>query len=615
MGLGGHGGGNRGRGRDGGLPTEDYQDAVERPVQRPRPRYRRRGDERRSDYSPTKDWNGEAPDDDVHVGATRGSDQRPGRGRSWRGGGSRRRGDGAVGNDDFNGHKKGAEHPGSHGKHRGGSHDRPRNPGGTKYMTREDIDELAESKPEDVIRFITENEGGFLAAYSHQPNCRHPLILKRLIKFLYLLVKSDDNHLAARIVAEIFNDNVGKGTVFCISLDTLIKKMPSEQRRHIKSENLVSLGYLIEIGTFAISAVPQSVMYTFPHLSINNTVQRLPLVGGDSVLVPKAQALTEEYNMAETELIHRQSSARIKVDGIDVSAPPPQHITELSVLPTTDEIHPHAAKPYLRPNITKGGYTDWEHYLDVQFRLMREDFVTPLRDGITTFELKGAKNLSDIRIYEGVSVCNTVCLHSGIGFQIQFDATKFRRVNWEHSKRLIFGSLLCFSRDNFQTIYFATVVKRDPKLLTNGFVTVQFEGDGVEDIFQIDPNEIFVMVESTAYFEAYRHILEGIKRASELHLTDRLQIFKKYLVDCQVNTRAVPVPRYLHISEHKCFRLKDVIGIKTGRRDVIVTDKRSWPPHEHTSLDILSYVLSEQHSHRRCLSSRDPLELARHSLV
>ena len=454
-------------------------------------------------------------------------------------------------------------------------------------MTQEDIEKLAKSEPEDVIRFITDNEGGFLAAYSHQPNCRHPLTLKRLIKFLYLLVKSDAKHLAARIVAHVFNDNVSKGSsVFCIYLDTLIKKMPSEPKRHIKSENLVSLGYLIEIGTFAISAVPQSVMYTFPHLSIDNTVQRLPLVGGDSVLVLKAQALTEEYNMAETELIYRQSSARIKVDGIDVSAPPPQHITELSVLPTTDEIHPYAAKPYLRPNITMGGYTDWEHYLDVQFRLMREDFVAPLRDGIKTLELKGvaSKNLSDVRIYEGVSVCNTVCLFSGIGFQIQFDATKFRRVNWEHSKRLIFGSLLCFSRDNFHTIYFATVVKRDPKLLANGLVTVQFEGDGVADVFQIDPNEKFVMVESTAYFEAYRHILEGIKRASELHLTDMLQIFKKYLVDCQVNT-PVPVPRYLRISDHKLFRLKEVIDIKTSRPDVVVTDMRSWPPHEHTGLD------------------------------
>ena len=518
-----------------------------------------------------------------------GSASRRGGGKSRRRGGGRGRGGGgAVGNDELILQGGGADR-GSRGNHRGRSQSRPqhnRNPGGTKYMTQEDIERLVRSDSQELIRYITENEGGFLAAYSFERNCHHPLILKYLIKFLYLLVKSDDNDLAARIVAYVFNDTVGKGSsIFCNHLDTLIKKMPSEQRRHIKSENLVYLNYLIEIGMFAISAAPQSVMYTFPHLSINNTVQMFPLVDGDSVslLVPKAQALTDEYNMAQRDVVPQRPIKN--VPGVDISAPPPQHLTELSVLPTTDEIHPYAAKPYLRPNITKGGYTDWEHYLDVQFRLMREDFVAPLRDGIRTLELKGAasKNLSDVRIYEGVSVCNTVCLFSGIGFQIQFDVRKFKRVNWEHSKRLIFGSLLCFSRDNFQTIYFAKVVKRDPKLLKDGLVTVQFEGERVEDVFQIDPNERFVMVESTAYFEAYRHILEGIKRASELHLTDRLQIFKKYLVDCQV-TPPISVPRYLRIS-NKRFRLKEVIGIKTSRHDVIVTDISSWPPHEHTSLD------------------------------
>lgn len=41
-----------------------------------------------------------------------------------------------------------------------------------------------------------------------------------------------------------------------------------------------------------------------------------------------------------------------------------------------------AVKPYIRRNIIKGSYSNQEHYLDVQFRLMREDLVGPLRDGI-----------------------------------------------------------------------------------------------------------------------------------------------------------------------------------------------------------------------------------------
>jgi hypothetical protein len=43
----------------------------------------------------------------------------------------------------------------------------------------------------------------------------------------------------------------------------------------------------------------------------------------------------------------------------------------------------------LRKNITTGSYKNVEHYLDVNFRLLREDFLQPLRNGIKKF--KGIK--------------------------------------------------------------------------------------------------------------------------------------------------------------------------------------------------------------------------------
>lgn len=36
----------------------------------------------------------------------------------------------------------------------------------------------------------------------------------------------------------------------------------------------------------------------------------------------------------------------------------------------------------IQPNIIHGAYSNAEHYLDVQFRLLREDCFGPLRDGI-----------------------------------------------------------------------------------------------------------------------------------------------------------------------------------------------------------------------------------------
>jgi hypothetical protein len=456
----------------------------------------------------------------------------------------------------------------------------------SKYLSREQIEQLACGDSDDLITFITENENVFLMTYSQQRCFSHPLTLKYLIKLLYLLVTSEDE-LAARIVAHVFNDadSGSRGTVaFRSSLEMLIKKIPAETRSHIKRENSQYLRYIVEIGKYAIETVPMSVLYTFPSLSLNNTVQRLTQIGGDNLglLAEEAQALDDKFTRAQTpqpRSINASYGAQARSQG-----QPPEHFTQLPVLPSADEVHPDARKTFVRPNITKGAYTDWEHYLDVQFRLMREDFIAPLRDGIRHYERHRAKN-KEVMVYEGVSVGGTICLHSGVGFQIRFDVTRFRRMNWEHSKRLIFGSLLCLSDDSFYTIFLATVVKRDPKLLKDGLVTVRFETDALEEVLQIDPSRRFTMVESTAYFEAYRHILEGLQRASAENLTEQLPIFKRYLVDCKLNP-PVPAPRYIRCSENLEFQLKNVLDItRRINPNVVLTDYLSWPAHKYTSLD------------------------------
>ena len=42
--------------------------------------------------------------------------------------------------------------------------------------------------------------------------------------------------------------------------------------------------------------------------------------------------------------------------------------------------------PAIQSNIIKGKYNDVEQYLDIQYRLLREDFVRPLRKSITEYK-------------------------------------------------------------------------------------------------------------------------------------------------------------------------------------------------------------------------------------
>lgn len=123
-------------------------------------------------------------------------------------------------------------------------------------------------------------------------------------------------------------------------------------------------------------------------------------------------------------------------------------------------------RPPLRENKIEGRYENKIDYLDVQFRLLREDFIRPLRDGIQQILVMGKhrtkkdERLLDVRVYNNVEILNPEYTSNGITYRIRFDLSKFHGVQWENSKRLIFGSLLCLSKDNFDSLSFATVADR-----------------------------------------------------------------------------------------------------------------------------------------------------------
>lgn len=63
---------------------------------------------------------------------------------------------------------------------------------------------------------------------------------------------------------------------------------------------------------------------------------------------------------------------------------PPDDYKEISIIPSITELK-SVEQTFLRTNKTSGAYIDANHYLDVQFRLLREDFVRPLKIGIQDF--------------------------------------------------------------------------------------------------------------------------------------------------------------------------------------------------------------------------------------
>ncbi|KAK6982096.1 NFX1-type zinc finger-containing protein 1-like isoform X2 [Biomphalaria glabrata] len=194
---------------------------------------------------------------------------------------------------------------------------------------------------------------------------------------------------------------------------------------------------------------------------------------------------------------------------------PSENFLEVPVIPTTSDLL-NDSKPFLRKAVLKGGYKDAEHYLDVQFRLMRVDFMTPLKNGLKELRKKKEFNgfrCSDVRLYHNVKILQTV-VTTGYNHYIQFDVARCKRVDWENTDRLMNGALVCLSKDGFKTIIVATVVMRKSEEIQLGVVEVAVQS-GFEYLFESTVEDIYIMAESSTYYDPYFHVLESLKSMVE----------------------------------------------------------------------------------------------------
>jgi hypothetical protein len=195
-------------------------------------------------------------------------------------------------------------------------------------------------------------------------------------------------------------------------------------------------------------------------------------------------------------------------------AKPPDSFRKIDIFPTRDDVL-CAEPPFLRPNIVDGPYKDVEHYLDVQFRLLREDFVRPLREGVqdimNSTNSRQCDSLS-VRVYHNVRFLNAVREKDKRskmvteGVLLRFDSgtgNKRKKPNWEQSKQFLPGGLVCFTSNNFQSILFATIVGRDLKYLEKGQLLVSFCQPYSENIY----NREYIMIESEVFFEPYYQVI------------------------------------------------------------------------------------------------------------
>ncbi|KAG8185046.1 hypothetical protein JTE90_017067 [Oedothorax gibbosus] len=323
------------------------------------------------------------------------------------------------------------------------------------------------------------------------------------------------------------------------------------------------------------------------YFSLNDFVRQLI----DDIEPNTNKERKEEHNTNEI----KQASEEEKLHYMK----PPEDFRLIPILPTADDIL--QACTFLRPNVVKGHYQDAEHYLDVQFRLLREDYIIPLREGIAEYlklkkQGKSVKRCTSVQVYPEVHIVKEDFVDTGLVHMAHFKDERFSKVKWDSSKRFLTGSLLCFSANDFKTILFASVAKRETKELIEGKLFVRFE-EQTDKVLNFTPSKNFVVIETSAYFEAYRHNLSALKSLNEANLP-----MNQYIIYTQKNIKK---PLYLSESTTydmrplllplNCRNVEDEINdlprhISEKAQSVNILDENCWPSADDLKLDKSQYT-------------------------
>lgn len=110
---------------------------------------------------------------------------------------------------------------------------------------------------------------------------------------------------------------------------------------------------------------------------------------------------------------------------------------------------------------------------------------------------------------------------SGILMQFDIKDSKVFKKKIENSRRFMFGSLMCFTLNNFKSVIFGKIVDRKPELLTKGQLVIEFD-----PIYNVKCDVNYIMVESSIYFEPYYHVLNALQQLHEDNFP-----MKKYIVE------------------------------------------------------------------------------------
>ncbi|KAJ3035349.1 hypothetical protein HDV00_004049 [Rhizophlyctis rosea] len=391
-------------------------------------------------------------------------------------------------------------------------------------------------------------------------------------------------------------------TTFLLSSSRLIYELLTRNKYAIYDTTIQT--FVDELSPIAVQWMFDDPTATTPaqkehHRSIEREFQRIVLLVRegrktlefDSLLAPENAHTMEMHRVKVNSTLYQVWEFKLYDPPGDLSELGPRHandkvdFTEIDIVPIMEEIlsprgpflptRSSTAAPHFLPHGAK-------RYMDTHFRLLREDMVHPIREGLLSF--LRALNISSVRVsnlvkdgkftsrksdvsgltvYSGVRISGFSALRVDKRFGVVLDVTftpmpyprefreqKGRMEFWKRSKRLKFGSLVCVllhtgggERKEDEAVWSHDVVlavvqgrrlddlgeKEDESTITLKIIESRFIQPllsrlsvGRRAIHTHPPS--YLLESSSVYFEAYRPILRTLQTFNPFTLP-----FQKYL--------------------------------------------------------------------------------------
>lgn len=283
-------------------------------------------------------------------------------------------------------------------------------------------------------------------------------------------------------------------------------------------------------------------------------------------------------------------------------------LIKFEILPTHAMIRDNII-PILLPRMLRSAPKSQAHYLVEQFYLFLEDFIGPLRRGlrnymayVSTSDKKTNGRFTDesIRLYEGIRILEWKCVpDSGIVIEIQFDVIGFKRVQWDFCNYLQYGNVVCLTHGDCETLVYALITERKPQSLRKGKISLSLVEQCSQTIeeFRSVANGQIVMLESKAFYTAYRHTLESMKSiARKMLLKDKDAgiPFSKHIVELKTD---VLEPLYsiekngeVKLVNFECLVQSTEYSTDKDYWRVSLLNTNEWPSAEVVGMDEQQYL-------------------------